>query len=195
MTDPARPSASSDRTLVEAAVRGDREAARAVLRLVAPTVLATVRRIIGKHHPDVDDTVQEALLAIVRALPTFRGESSLVHFANRIATRRGIDCVRALVRSRRLTTSSLDREESEQSPMLRERRRQQWRELLGQLPIAQAEALALRAVEGYSFEEISEMTRVPLDTVRSRVRLAKTALRERIERTPALADLVNGEDS
>ena len=189
MTPPA-----SDQALTQAAARGDREAARAVLRLVAPSVLATVRRLIGRDHPDVDDVVQESLLAIVRALPTFRGDSSVVHFAKRIATRRAIDCLRTLIRARRLVTS-LAPPEAVESRMVLERHRQQWRELLGNLPVAQAEALALRAVEGYSFEEISQMTKAPLDTVRSRVRLAKAALRERIERTPALADLVMTEES
>jgi RNA polymerase sigma-70 factor (ECF subfamily) len=184
----AKPQASDD-DLIRAAVRGDREATRAVLRMVAPSVLATVRRIIGRNHPDVDDAVQESLLAIVRALPTFRGDAPIASFARQIATRRAIDWLRALIRARRLATS-LDPIDEESSPNMLERHKQQWRELLGDLPDAQAEALALREVEGYSFDEICRMTGAPLDTVRSRIRLAKASLRQRLERDPAFADLI-----
>ena len=47
----------------------------------------------------------------------------------------------------------------------------------------------MRAIEGYSIEEIADIARVPHETIRSRVRLAKAALRERIARDSSFADL------
>jgi RNA polymerase sigma-70 factor (ECF subfamily) len=61
--------------------------------------------------------------------------------------------------------------------------------LLEDLPEEQADVLALRVVLGLSLEEVAQATGAPLNTVRSRVRLAKEALRRRIESTPELADL------
>ena len=55
-----------------------------------------------------------------------------------------------------------------------------------QLPEEQAETLALRVVLGFSLEEVAQATGVPLNTVRSRVRLAKTSLKKRIESDPRL---------
>jgi RNA polymerase sigma-70 factor (ECF subfamily) len=42
---------------------------------------------------------------------------------------------------------------------------------------------------GHSIEEISTITQTPFNTVRSRLRLAKEALRQRIEAEPAWAEL------
>jgi RNA polymerase sigma-70 factor (ECF subfamily) len=53
------------------------------------------------------------------------------------------------------------------------------RELLATLPEPLAEALALHAVLGYTAGEIAEAADVPLETVRSRLRLARQALRKR----------------
>jgi len=62
------------------------------------------------------------------------------------------------------------------------------RDLLIDLPEAQADALALRVMLGWSLEDVAQATGAPLNTVRSRVRLAKEALRRRIEADPSLAD-------
>jgi RNA polymerase sigma-70 factor (ECF subfamily) len=62
------------------------------------------------------------------------------------------------------------------------------RDLLCDLPEEQADALALRVMLGWSLEDVAQATGAPLNTVRSRVRLAKEALRRRIEADPLLAD-------
>jgi RNA polymerase sigma-70 factor (ECF subfamily) len=64
------------------------------------------------------------------------------------------------------------------------------RELVLTLPEAQAEALALHCVLGFTVSEIAETAGLPLETVRSRLRLAKHALRVRAEASPKLAALV-----
>jgi RNA polymerase sigma-70 factor (ECF subfamily) len=42
-------------------------------------------------------------------------------------------------------------------------------------------------------QEVADATGAPINTVRSRVRLAKEALRRRIEEDPTLAELLGGE--
>ena len=73
-------------------------------------------------------------------------------------------------------------------PVEARRRTELLRGLLETLPPDQAETLSLRTILGYSLEEIAEATGVPQNTVRSRLRLAKEALRARIEANPALAE-------
>lgn len=67
-------------------------------------------------------------------------------------------------------------------------RRNLVRTLLAELPPAQAEALALYVVVGYCLEEVACATSTPLNTVRSRLRLARRALKERIESDPMLIE-------
>jgi RNA polymerase sigma-70 factor (ECF subfamily) len=68
------------------------------------------------------------------------------------------------------------------------RRRALIRTLLDELPEEQAETLALRVMLGWSLKEIAASTGAPLNTVRSRLRLAKEAIRRRIADNPALAE-------
>ena len=66
------------------------------------------------------------------------------------------------------------------------------RDLLTTLPEPQAEALALHCVLGYTTAEIASSVRVPVETVRSRLRLAKQALRRRLLGDPALKEIIGG---
>jgi len=68
------------------------------------------------------------------------------------------------------------------------RRRESLRALLDSLPEAQAETLVLRTILGLSLEETAATTGVPVNTVRSRIRLAREALRARIESDPRLIE-------
>src|SRR5690349_2662291 len=71
--------------LVDAARRNEPQAIEELLGLLAPPLLRAVCALLGREHPDVDDLVQEVLIDVVDALPSFRGECTLLHFAVRIA--------------------------------------------------------------------------------------------------------------
>src|SRR5690242_14975922 len=64
-----------------------------LLRELSPSVLRTVRQMLGARHPDVEDLTQESLKALFAAWPNFRGECSPAHFARRIAAQRCIDAL------------------------------------------------------------------------------------------------------
>jgi RNA polymerase sigma-70 factor (ECF subfamily) len=189
MTQPVDPL----RADVEAARCGDRAATRRVLAAVSPAVLAVAGAVLGRADRDLEDVVQEALVGIVHGLETFRGDSSFVHFARSVALRRALDHRRS--RARRGIPAPLEDDEHEAldgSPAdhaLATRRRAAFRALLETLPDEQAEAFAQRVLFGCSIEEISVATAAPIETVRSRLRLAKNALRARITNDPTLLEL------
>jgi RNA polymerase sigma-70 factor (ECF subfamily) len=54
--------------------------------------------------------------------------------------------------------------------------------------------LALHFVLGYSVEEIAASTEVPANTVWSRLRLGKQALRKKLERDDRIAELVRSRE-
>jgi RNA polymerase sigma factor (sigma-70 family) len=173
---------------------GDARATAELLRQVAPRVSAVVRAVLGAGIGDVDDVIQLALLGFVQALPAFRGECDPTGYACRIAARAAVSA-RRRARAHRATTSPLDEthappthEPSPDEHAARARRTELLRELLETLPEEQAECLALRVVLGWSLEEVAAASGVPVNTVRSRVRLAKEALRRRIEANPKLQD-------
>jgi RNA polymerase sigma factor (sigma-70 family) len=174
---------------------------RAVEAFVLATglsVVRVVRRILGAHSSEVDDTVQEATFAVLEALPGFRGECSVLHFVCRVATLTAMNA-RRRAQIRAQVAPSTDDVEShaseEPSPMsaaMAARRRDACRALLGELPPAQAEVLALHCVLGYTIEEIASATACPPNTVRGRLVTAKAALRERVAADRELTETMRG---
>jgi RNA polymerase sigma-70 factor (ECF subfamily) len=147
---------------------------------------------VGAQNPDVEDLTQEALHGFVTAWPRFRGECSVKHFARRIAVQRCLDGYRrSLTRRRALHALASGTAEEVDAPVVpASRLRDAWRHALTELPLEQAEALSLRYVLGYTIDEVAEETCVSRNTVKSRLRLAKTVLRETIEADPSLGELL-----
>lgn len=185
------------RSLARDAAAGDADAMRRLIEALAPSVLRLVRAVLGPRRADAEDVVQESLLGFVDALATFRGESTVLHYACRIAIRTAV-AARQRARSRDerlagLAPADVGADEGAGvpgDPPLAGRRRALLRTLLDELPAAQAETIALRVVLGCSLQEVADATSVPVNTVRSRMRLAKEALRRRIEADPDLLEML-----
>jgi RNA polymerase sigma-70 factor, ECF subfamily len=202
---PASPDDVELRLLVGAARAGNAPAIRKLLHSIAPTMRAVVRRALGAGHPEEEDLLQDAFVGLLRALDTFRGECTVRHYARRIAVLRILED-----RKRRRTVKrTLDERPELAAASVQELRngsgetaevvavRGRWRllfqELLAELPDAQSEAFALRHLLDYSVDEIAAATATPANTVRSRLRLAKEALRSRIADDSRWSELDPGE--
>jgi RNA polymerase sigma-70 factor (ECF subfamily) len=188
--------------LATAAARGERSATHALLVALAPHLLRTVRSVLGRASSDVEDVAQEAALVVLRALSEFRGESSVVHFAKRTAVLVAMNARRRQSARKRgaghaAWTSEVDAldgaSEDPERRLARAQLAEAVRELLATLPASQAEALALHCMAGCSLAEIAAASGAPLETVKSRLRLARQALRQRVERKPALMELLESE--
>lgn len=171
---------------------------RALLERLGPRLLGVVRGVLGSRHPDLEDVFQDALLALVRALDAFRGDGEVEGYAVRITLRAAIAArKRQRALGQRVVPSDeggFDEPASDEPPLteqaLSTRQRAILRSLLDTLPEAQSEALVLRAILGMSLQETAAAAGVPENTVRSRMRLAREALRRRIEADPVLAELL-----
>jgi RNA polymerase sigma-70 factor (ECF subfamily) len=180
--------------LARQAAKGDVVATRRLLEAVAPRMMRVVQMVLGGAHADLDDVVQQALIALVQALPSFRGECEPVHYGTRIAVRTAV----AARKRRRLQWSRQDDDAEAEALVANgpepleaaqaERRKGILRELLAEIPDEQADSMAMRFMLGWSLEEVAAATGAPVNTVRSRLRLAKEALRRRIEADPTLAE-------
>src|SRR5690349_7157486 len=81
-------------TLARAASDGRPDAVRTLIVSVTPAVLRTVRGILGTAHPDVEDTAQESVWRFMNALPGFRYECSVLHFACKVAVHTALNARR-----------------------------------------------------------------------------------------------------
>lgn len=179
--------------LVRAAAAGEREPLVRLLSAVAPSVTAAIRVLLGPRHPELDDAVQEALMAVTASLGRFRGESSFLHYARRIAVRTALALRRARDKGDRglaviaAAEPRDDRWRANESPMEREQRVAIFVRLLDELPEGQAECIAYRVLLEVPLPQIADQLGIPVNTVRSRVRLARNHLRDRILGDPVLA--------
>jgi RNA polymerase sigma factor (sigma-70 family) len=184
--------------LARAAANGDPTAAANLVAQVGGSMLTVVRRVLGEGHTDIEDVAQEATIAFLGTLAGFREECRVVHFANRIALVTALEKRRSL-RSRRRWWDWSGRnlenvpDEGLSSPlatMVSSRRRMLVRQLLGELPPMIAEALALHFLLDHTVEEIAAMASVSPNTVWSRLRLGKKALRKKLQRDQRLAEML-----
>jgi RNA polymerase sigma factor (sigma-70 family) len=183
--------------LARAAADGDPAAAATLIEHVGGSMLTVVRRVLGDGHTDVEDVAQESAIAFLGMLSKFRGECRVSHFANRVARITALEKRHRLsIRHRwwELAGHNLESVPDERLPsplatMVSRRRRALVRRLLGELPPVIAEALALHFLLDHTVEEIAAMASVSSNTVWSRLRLGKKALRRKLQRYERMAEL------
>jgi RNA polymerase sigma-70 factor, ECF subfamily len=192
-TRPAAPAEVDLTLLTRAAIAGDQIATRRLLQHISPYVLRVVRAVLGARHGDTEDVVQDVLVKFLRALPSFRGDAAVTTFVASIAFRRAAetkrrsrDVSRWLSEFQELSQADAAGPSAPSEEAINNLRRELLAQLLSELPKAQAETLVLRLVSGFSIEQIAEATACPANTVRSRLRLGKEALRSRIDEDPRL---------
>lgn len=144
-----------------------------------PRVRNLVRYLV-RGDTDVEDISQEALIALLHGLPTYRGDGLLSSWADRVVARTTFAWVR---RKRDIRASRIDAPTelvavpSEDAPLDEYLHRQYVVMLLDRLPAEQRNALVLHHVLEMSVPEIAAELGVPLETVRSRLRLGRAAIR------------------
>jgi RNA polymerase sigma-70 factor (ECF subfamily) len=165
---------------IKAAAAGDRAAASALLSELLPRTRNLVRFLVP-GDADVDDFAQAALIEVLRSLPSFRGESALTTWADRITVR---TVMRLLGRRQRERTerARLQPVEHELHSSLQEgadyAARRRLALVLDTLPEAQRTALVMHHVVGLSVPELAEELGLSFDTVKSRLRLGMERLRK-----------------
>ena len=186
--------------LAEAVIGGDRTALRTFVTTIVPDLVRMVRRVLGPEHPDIEDTAYEAAYAVIEALPRFRGEGTVRHFAHRVAVLTAMNVRRReAARKRARRREEVDPDELQALALTPEQQTARAsiaaavRELLTTLPEPLAEAMTLHLMLGYTISEIATATGCPTETVRSRLRLAKRALRKNVLGDPDLAELLGVE--
>ena len=169
---------------LQAVIAGDREAAGSLLTELLPRVRNLVRYL--RHgDQDVDDIAQEALIAIVRGLPGWRGEGSFKSWADRVVARTTfahLKKARALQGPTEGEPEALAEVASEEGTPEHYVFRRDMARLLDELPEEQRHTLVLHHVMGMSVPEMTEELGIPFETVRSRLRLGRHRLRELYER-------------
>jgi RNA polymerase sigma-70 factor (ECF subfamily) len=176
---------ADDQTLITAAQAGDRNALDALLRRHYDRVHAVCRRLAG-NDADADDATQEALMALVRGLPSYDGRAAFGTWAYRVATNACLDELRR--RGRRPDPGLPDHEVAPPggAPELGDQvsDRLDLDEALRRLPPEFRAPIVLRDVAGLDYAAIAEALDLRPGTVRSRIARGRAALARSLEGNP-----------
>jgi RNA polymerase sigma-70 factor, ECF subfamily len=159
-----------------------------------PRIFRYLRRMLGET--DAEDVCQEVFVKVDRALPGFRGESSLATWIYRIATNAALDHVRsASFRQAKANVESADddalgdpngdRAETTHLPdtlLVRKDMNDCIRGIVDSLPELYRTALVLSDLEELTNAEIAGILNISLDAVKIRIHRARTRLRKEMEK-------------
>ena len=185
-------SAEPDPALLRRAQSGDEAAFGAIMRSQYEKSFRLVYAIV-RHEADARDICQEVWLTVWKQLPGFRGEAKFSTWLHPIATRRALDHLRKRRRwyDRFLPiTTGDDAVEPPPEPFTTDDARQQTegtertaqlKRILDSLPPKLRAVLALREVQGLSYEEIARATGIPAGTVMSRLYHARRLLAQKLK--------------
>ena len=144
------------------------------------------------------DLTQETFLRTFQSISRFRGDSNLKTWLYRIAVNQARNRWRWWRRRKRDVTVSLDAtDDSHEQPLsarlrnddavdpeqetLAKEREGQLREALLGLRQSYREAVILRDVEGFSYEEVADTLQISIGTVKSRISRGRLELRRKLE--------------
>lgn len=133
---------------------------------------------------DADDLLQETLIRIARALPTFEGRSSPKNWAYKIATNVAIDFLR---KTKKGTFTALVETEvrsngDEEDRLVLDEMNDCVREVIDGLPPDYRAALILFNLQGRSVAETAQILDISISAAKVRIHRAKACLKEELSR-------------
>ena len=180
---------TSDQTLIDHCLAGRREAFGLLVERYQNRLFHSLLHLLGSAE-DAQDATQEAFVNAFEKLGSFRGQSQFYSWLFRIAYNTAVSSKRKSGRmsvslEARRDASGLEPSDgnptSEPSYAMDVSDRQRLvQQALSELCEEFRAALVLKEIDGMSYEEIADIVKVPLGTVRSRIHRARLELREKL---------------
>jgi RNA polymerase sigma-70 factor (ECF subfamily) len=198
--------ALDDSALVTQCQEGDLAAFDALVLRHQQEVFAVALRMLGDRD-EAEDVAQDAFVRAYQGIRSFRREAKLSTWLVSITMNLCRNRRRWWARRRRLIAGSLDdpveREEGTRAQTIADpsptpadtaQRREQQRQLLAALQLlseGERMVIVLRDIQGRSYEEIAEILRCRVGTVKSRLNRARLQLRAIVDGTTDDTDAVH----
>ena len=188
---------TDDRTLVARAQKGDENAFAELVRKYSGRAYQIAYGVLGNRQ-DAEEIAEDTFIKIHRALPDFRGEAAFTTWMYRIAmnlarnkyqwnksraTERHVSIDAPLEGSEEDDDRRLDLPDTDLPPDQKAAYNELDKDLntqLEQLPETYREALVMRNIQGLSYEEIADLLKCKLGTVKSRIARARDELKKRL---------------
>jgi RNA polymerase sigma factor (sigma-70 family) len=173
----------TDEQIIERVRAGETRLFEELVRRYQVMVFGMARRLVGS---DAEDVAQEAFLRVHRGLAGFKGDSRFSTWLYRITFNLCTDRARRAGRAR--DTGDLEDAGDVEDPgpgverrVLENEEQQEVRDALATLDDKYRAIIVLFYYQGLSYEQIGEVTGLPVKTVETRLYRARRALRGRLE--------------
>ena len=166
-------------SLIAQSQRGDVDAFDRLVAAHEDRIYHAAYRITGNAE-DARDAAQETFVKAFRALPRYRHEAAFGTWLHRIAVNASLDIVRRRPQAPPVPLEEVVLPAQTHNPDIEaERHEVQLRvhDALRRLAPDHRVIVVLRDLQGLAYEEIAEVLRMPIGTVRSRLSRAREALR------------------
>jgi RNA polymerase sigma-70 factor (ECF subfamily) len=181
------PNNLADGELVLTAVSGREAAFEELVRRYQRPIASYVYRMVGDYDAALDLT-QEVFIKVYNSLSRYRSEFKFSTWIYKIAHNTAIDHLRRHTVRDQIMTVGGDGPQSEiaiesrrltpEQESEREERRSEIESVVQSLPAAYRELIVLRHSHDLSYDEIAEVTGLPLGTVKNRLFRAREAMRD-----------------
>ncbi len=175
-------STPEQRELIRRAQAGDKSAYE---QLVGPSLdrFYGLAYQLMRNQDDAADVVQEALIKAYRSLGSFRGEADFITWVTRILRNTVLDELKRAVRRHEEPVEIIPESPNDRSIELKAEQKELSgivHEAIGQLSPKLREPLVMYDIEGFAYEEISQILDLNIGTVKSRLNRARESLRQKL---------------
>jgi RNA polymerase sigma-70 factor (ECF subfamily) len=179
-------------SLARKAKDGDRTAFETLLAAVRPRAMATAMKIL-RNGDDAEDAVQEAFVKIWRSFRRFEGRSAFSTWVHRIVMNASLDLLRrsgaryeAHPKAQPQTHDQAEiaqqieptNDRTPETELSELETQMLVRTAIARLPLLHRQAVELRELEDYSYQEMADIIHCPIGTVMSRLHHARHRLAE-----------------
>jgi RNA polymerase sigma-70 factor, ECF subfamily len=188
-SDPPVTSAPTTDELIERCLNGDQMAWEQIVRQHWRKVFNLAYKFVGRHD-EAEDLTQDIFLKIFRALHTFDRRANFQTWLISISRNFCIDHYRSVRKERE--TMARDVNAADLTPVSRERGphgqleqsdlRQLIKQALAELPTSLRQAVVLRDLQEFSYQEIADQLGLPEGTVKSRINRGRLELGRQLRR-------------
>ena len=167
--------------VIRRAQQGDVAAFESLYHSHAPAVYALCRRMVGDER-DARDLVQDIFVRAWERLTSFRGQSSLATWLHRLGTNVVLERIRSNKRDSDRLIEGDETTFGAGSPGVSLETRMDLEAALVHLPGGARTVFVLHDMEGYSHDEIAQMTGIAPGTARAQLWRARRALMRLLDR-------------
>ncbi len=170
--------------IIKEAKKGDQDSFRQLISAYKGSVYRHAFALLNDRM-EAEDVTQEAFVKVYYSLSKLENEFAFVSWLTRIVTNLCYDKQKKLTKKKTVFSEELIENTSVQkyaNPIEQSMTKINIKEAMQKLPIDQKNALVLRELQGYSYSEISDILKIPLGTVKSRINAARENLRKELQK-------------